>query len=243
MLTWEEWEGGQPGQPPLFPSMLKPSIAERAFVHFARMWRHGYETKTSHSPPRAIDEAALAALLLANEHGGVFGKVARQICREHWVLLDGRNMWMDRLPWQLTGCALGIESWPFILELLSCNLTHPSSSLRCWVLQIAWLVRNRLPKDQAIQDLLKNVADTLIGVSMSAGLARALCRDDDEWKRVTTAFQPEQFQEQYRDRIAELNASGLLPAQAELYRVECTVRRMISNWVFAAYTPGGKGSE
>ncbi len=243
MLTWEEWDQGKSGQPPLFPAMFHASLAERVFVHLARKWAYGYANRGEGPPSRETDEAALAALLIANEHGEALGDLAKEICREHWALLNYEIKWMDRLPWQLAASAIGIGSWPNALDLLTCNLTHPSSSLRCWVLEIAWLVRNRLPKEQAIQGLLKNVADTLIGVSMSAGLARELCRDEDEWKRVTTAFQPEHFQEQYRDRIAELNLTGLLSAQAEPYRVECKVRKMISDWVFAANPPGGKGSK
>lgn len=198
-----------------------PVPAERVFLRIARRWYDGFETLGSNkTPPRALDELALAAVLLFCEHGEGFTEVAQLQAKANVILAEKRIVpWVDRLPWRLTqGCGLGE---------LDDNLYHHNSSLRIWAMELGWMARPWLDRDTALPRLLKNVADTLVGVQMAWGLAGTLFPEPEEFYAAAESFQPEDFEDQYAERIARFKTAGLTTAQAPFWKTEATCRRLI----------------
>jgi hypothetical protein len=232
ILNWAEREAGLDGQLPLPGLEDAPSLAERAFIRLAQRWHEGFSAVDRDGPPpRAVDELALAALLLAREHGAVFTEVAWQHARSNIEIAEMRKVpWMDRLSWRLVTAARLMEpgrSWEF--DELRCNLNHHNSALRIWTMELAWMVRPWLDYESALPLLLGNVAGTLSGVEMSWGLAGTLFPSAEDFHSVAEFWQPEEFAAQYADRIVILKERGLLAMQAGFWKTEALCRRRIAD--------------
>jgi hypothetical protein len=134
--------------------------------------------------------------------------------------------WLDRLPWELacasTQTAPG-ESHAF--EQLVANLDHHQSDIRIWMMEMAWCVRNWLRPERALPPLLRNVASKLAGVDLAWGLAAALYADTEALVRAAEAWVPDDFADQYRDRLSRLKADSFR-CQAELWSLEANCRAL-----------------
>ncbi len=101
--------------------------------------------------------------------------------------------WLDQLPWQL--CQASLETTPSgseAVELLTDNLAHHHSSIRCWMIEIGWISRSLLDVSKAIPLLLKNISDTIFEPFLSAGLAAAIFvkKNDKEFYEMAPKFNP-----------------------------------------------------
>jgi len=67
--------------------------------------------------------------------------------------------WIMAMPWKLALEATGRPDRGGLEKLLP-SLKHNDSSIRCFAIELGWIVRRRLPLDAVIPDLLKNAADT-----------------------------------------------------------------------------------
>ncbi len=219
-------------EPPLPGLDDVPTPAERVFIRLAEGWREGLATVARDSaPPRVVDELALAALLLAREHGATFTDAAGQQTQANIALAETRHMpWVERLPWRLaTAARLKEPNQSSELEELVCNLNHHNSAIRVWMMKLAWMVRPWLSPDTALPPLLENVAGTLAGVDMAWGLAGALFDSKELFHTSADSWRPEEFVDQYARRVALLKNPVLRTAQAELWKMEAVCRRLIAD--------------
>lgn len=236
-LNWAEREAGLPGQLPLPGLADLPAPAERVFIRLARRWHEDFTAvECAHAPPRIVDELALAAVLLAREHGVNFTSVAWQQVDANIALAEKRPVsWIDRLPWRLataTRLMAPRQSWG--VEELDGTLNHHNSALRIWTMEVAWMVRPWLERDSALPLLLENVAGTLIGVELAWGLAGALFDSTEHFYAAAESWWPGDFAEQYAERVVLFKEKGMLATQAHFWRAEATCRRLIAD---SAMTP------
>lgn len=112
----------------------------------------------------------------------------------------------DCLPWQLCfGSLYGFDYAEGTFEYLIGNFTHESSSVREYVMKLGWIVKSDLNIDDCAQPLLRNVANTLGGWDMAAGLCSKLFDNDDmflEYAKKMTDFGT--FQDQYDSRLESI---------------------------------------
>jgi len=240
-LNWEEREAGQTGQLPLPGLADVPTPAERVFIQLSRRWHESFATtEPAHAPTRFVDELALASVLLAREHGASFTNVAWQQVEANIALAGKRSVsWIDRLPWRLAAASrlmAPYQSREF--QELECNLNHHNSALRIWTMELAWMVSPWLQRDSAIPLLLQNVAGTLVGVEMAWGLAGALFDSTESFYVEAESWQPEDFTEQYAERVMWFREKGLLATQACFWKMETACRRLIAD---SAMTPENFG--
>ena len=231
MLNWEQREAGLPGQPPLPGLEDVPTQEERVFVNLARLWYLKFSVvPTSHAPPREVDELALSAALIAREHGRRFTKVAREQTDQNVALAERRPVaWMDRLPWGLISAAWAYvpKTGPAVEELIA-NLNHHNSALRIWVLEMAWIFREWLPKEKVLDPLLENVASTIAGVELSWGLAATLFCDQAEFQAKAAEWQSPNFEDQYVNRVDYLKSREVACFQESFLEVEKRCRHIIA---------------
>jgi len=208
-----------------------PTPAEHIFIRLAQQWHDGYAAvQPEHAPPRTLDELALAAVLLAREHGASFTNVAWQQVEANIALTGSRSVpWIDRLPWRLaTAARLELPFESVGIEELECNLDHHNSSMRVWTMEVAWMVSPWLLTESAMPLLLQNVAGTLTGAEMAWGLAGALFDSEERFYVEAESWQPEGFAEQYAERVVVFKGMGLLATQAPFWKMEATCRRLIA---------------
>ena len=201
MLNWAEREDGLPRQPTLPGLSDRPLLAERVFFSLARRWHEAFAAiARDKAPPRAVDEFALSAVLLACEHGAAFTHVAWEQVQANINLAEMRIIpWVDRLPWRLANAArLTDRAISTEVEELLCNLDHHNSALRIWAMELAWMVRSWLEREAALPRLLENVAGTLAGIEMAWGLARELSSSEEDFQTAIEGWQPKAFADQYR---------------------------------------------
>jgi len=186
-----------------------PIVAERAFLTLAREWLAEVEKAPKDCAlPRAVDMRALSCLLLAVESGTKFTDIARRQMEINREAAAARlpPSWIDQLPWKLCQSAF-LMSPPQsdAVQELTVNLDHHNSSIRCWMMKIGWRVVPWLNPVEANVRLLKNLADTLAGPFMAAGLAARLFDKEDDFLAFAHTFTPpESFKEQYQNRLKRL---------------------------------------
>jgi hypothetical protein len=127
---------------------------------------------------------------------------------------------MDQMPWRLASVRYAGMGAPAAVRELVCNLDHANSSARLWMMEVAWMVRSALPRDDASARLLENVASTLIGVEMAWGLAGQLFDTEEEFLWRADSFVPTDFAAQYADRLAVLRVQPLIQTQAHFWWLE-----------------------
>lgn len=244
-MTWEAIEQAGTGQLD-FPAMTTlPTVAERAFLVLAREWITEYETQTD--PKRLtshMGDLSLSCLLLAVEWGKTFTSVAhdqmeinRLVAARHCAV-----SWMNQLPWKL--CQASSHMFPaksVAVDELTANLDHHNSSIRFWIMEIAWFAVPWLNPLEASAKLLKNLADTLEGPFLAAGLAARLFEKEESFMAFARDFTPRlppdedtpddrranTFQRQYQDRLQVVVSNGIPAMQAPFWQTETMCRHAI----------------
>jgi hypothetical protein len=218
-------------------------MAERAFLALARAWAaQAQNTQQGHPLPRSADELALACLLLAVEWGADFTEVAwrqMEINREKATMRRDVS-WMDELSWKLCQCAAHTPPYGELdaVQELTANLDHHNSSIRCWMMELGWFAAGWLNPVEASDRLLKNLADTLMGPLMAAGLAARFFDDADSFLAYARDFEPAaEFVEQYRDRLRIVEERGIPSCQAFFWRIEAKYRQSIERCALGVRAP------
>ncbi len=243
VLSWEEIEAGAGGQLPLPGVFERPTMAERFFLALARPWAKQFdEVPENHPPSRQVDELALCALSIAHDYGLQFTTVAQSQIASNIELAHqhGNSGWLDRLPWQLTHmCTFQVSADCWQMRELMANLNHHNSAIRMWMMEIAWVIRSRLPQEEALPILFENVASTLAGVEMAWGLAAALFEDRTSFDSTAAGWLPQNhFDKQYVERAQQLKHETFA-CQAGFWKLEADLYRRISSLAFgSAYQDG-----
>lgn len=218
---------------------IAPTSAEVVFTRLAGSWRKQCADVQRDLPlSRSLDEIALAALLLAVEHGDSFSRAARAEAELAMAACEKRLApWLDRLPWHLSACFSDGRIDRVPLERLITNLSHPKSDVRIWILELAWIVRGELELSEVLAPLLENVASTLIGVEMSWGLAGEFFWQVENFVREAEEYEPQDFSGQYADRVAGLKRQSLMQTQSRFWWAESCCRRVITETAFSLGLP------
>jgi hypothetical protein len=235
ILNWKELETGKAGQPPLPGFRDKPSSAERLFLSFSGRWR----TRASQGGRDQVklietDDIALSCLLLARKYGHTFTKVAHDDINECISTAEElRTVWLEKLPWELVSAATeGAPSESCAVERLVANLNHHNSSIRIWLADIAWCVREWLRPETAFEPLMENVATCIGGVDESWGIAATLFKSKQEFYEATDTWKltedAQDFASQYARRCENFKESGTTAAQAALWNTEARCWQMIA---------------
>ena len=231
VMDWEELESGLDGQLPL-PTVLEcPTLAERAFLSLARSWAKQLgELPEHHAPPRDFDLLALSALAIAFDRTDDFTNVARQQVRVNIALCHerGSSGWLDSIVWSLMEVRhlQNLHDSTQMQELVA-NLNHHNSAIRIWMMEIAWVMRAKLPRDKVLPLLLENVASTLAGVDKAWGLASILFEDRDTFLEAASDWSPgNDFNDQYAERVEQLK-DVTFACQATFWKMEATIFRMV----------------
>lgn len=245
-------------------------VGDKSFClrNLCRAFRERCPPLDKSSLPFELDDLSLACLLLAVECDSDSCESALVELAACLDKVAGRS-WFNTLPWRL---ALGIceqnlnpklspepdqdlpgIAWPRqcpepylempSLEQLTVNLDHHNSSLRLWMLEIAWCVRDRLNPVEATVRLLKNVADTIAYWDSSLGLCRAIYPTNDAFWTMVDSFKPKDFASQYQLRVVTAREKGLTIFQDHLERMEQRVRGLIRQAALGAPPPESKNSE
>lgn len=201
-----------------------------AFLRLSQEWEREFAKLAPNRPPRReMDLRALSSMLIAVEHvhslsNESVGQIA--VCLK--AAAQRPLPWVDSLPWQIAQDAvdgriqtgLGID---FTME----NLTHDRSALRIWAMEVAWLVRNHLDRNTTLPLLLQNVANTLAGVDRAWGLAGSLFEDAEQLFWAAEDWTPEDYHDQYSDRLQQLKKYSLVISQAPFWKLEAKCRKLI----------------
>lgn len=242
LRNWEEREAGMPGHPPLPGLADEPAPGERAFIELVRRWREGFGASSPDAAPtRDVDLLALSALLLAREYGEHFSPIAWEHVQRAITLASQRHpsaIWIDRLPWRLAAAVNRFDrAHSNEIGELVVNLDHHNSAIRVWVMEVAWMVRPWLPRESAFPLLLKNVADTLLGVKIAWGLTAELFDTDEEFHAAVADWTPKTFEDQFAMRAKAFKDMGTLATQAGFWRLEADCRRIIAETAFRLRKP------
>ncbi len=232
LLTWEDIETAVAGQLNLPGFSVTPPLAERAFLVLARNWAAQYEEQGN--PKRMTRELRaieLACLLLSVEWGREFTVVAtRQVEINRAIAARHReSSWHCTISWRLCEAArlLNPEKTIVANELLV-NLNHGTSDIRCWMMELAWVVRDWLPFDEVMEQLLDNIARTLVGIEMALGLARMLCTTDQVLKANIQAFRPDPvYVKQFEYRVEKAREIGYANLEKSFLETEAICRRLV----------------
>ncbi len=219
-----------PRQIPLPGFATVAGSEEQTYRHLACEWRDEIAgVERGRPPPHRVDEISLAALLLAFEHGRRFSSTAWQDADRNTKSCQHVYLpWLDQLPWLLGHGSCSDASDHVAIRQLVGNLNHGNSSIRIWMMEVAWMIRGALPREEVIPVLLENVASTLTKVDMAWGLAESLCDSREEFLLRATSFAPADFATQYADRVAELRNWSSIRAQADFWHLESRCRRLIA---------------
>lgn len=209
-----------------------PSGAEVCLERLAGRFIASCRAKQEKGPlPREADELSFACLLLYVEHGERLTKRSAKIvaqCRSV-AAKSGTCAWLDRLPWDCC-CDVGsLDSDKPGLFAVEANLTHGNSAIRDFVIEVGWFVRRFLNCESVVSSCLKNTADTILSWHKAAGLCAELAGGHDEFFALADAYEPEDFRDQYRDRLEAVREVGVDVLLAPLYRLELTARKHIES--------------
>lgn len=211
-----------PGLPP--PPFAR--VVDVALCRLAARFCEGCPPPTRDPLSAELDDLSRACLLLAESHGVRLVDRTLAALQQCLAAVQGRGWW-DGLPWRLALEGVEPARGADALAQLSADLTHPNSSIRLWMMELAWCVRRRLDQPSARQSLLKNVADTLGYCGAALGLAAALCPTEEDFWSAASAYQPEDFADQYANRIQQAHEQGLAIFQLRFQKMELRCRRLI----------------
>lgn len=242
-MNWEQAEQNSLGQLG-FPELVEmPTIAERAFVELSREWfAIAKNTPKGRALSRDADLLTLACILLAVEWGKTFSEVANAQMGINRAFAENRRQpsWHDILPWDLSIIVYLLDithSAP--MQMLLANLDHHNSSIRCWMMEIAWFAFPRLNSEMALEKLFKNIADTLGGVDLAIGLAARFFSKTDDFMATARAFKPTDFKDQYQSRLKVIEEYGVQSFQASFWKTETFCRKKIEEAVLGSRMPKG----
>ncbi len=225
----------------VLPGILPgPTRVDRVVGELVGQWLA--EVDTLQQPirmSRAADYLSLSCLALSTSPGLTFHSAsARRVTAALEELLKRGGSAADCMPWRLTNAVMegGTRATDSeAVALLVANLDHHNSGVRNWMLEIAWIARPVLVGSAALPVLLLNVADKLVGVEKSAGLAASLLPSEEQfWLEANEYEPPPQFADQYRARIVSLRRKGLIAAQGPLWKLEATCWQVISRAALGA---------
>jgi hypothetical protein len=206
-------------------------VAEHAFLSLAREWQAAVEEARTDRPlDDAVDIRSLACLLLTVEWGARFTDNPIERIERNREEAERRELaWAERLPWDLCLAWLAqASSDTDALAQLTSNLDHHDSSVRYWMMRLAWFVATRLDRDEAARRLLKNLADTLGHALEAAGLAARLFDTEQGFLDFARTFTPPaRFENQYEDRLATVRDMGIRAVQAPFVATEVLCRKEI----------------
>lgn len=239
-----------PEQPSLWnPGQSQPFVAEAALLHFAEEYREGWRTVTSHShSPRCMDENSFACLMICKEHPHI---CSQTVCD---ALLDcryaagegSRNNWLDTLAWDVALEILGETSMnPTVgMPSIIANLTHGTSGIRMFMYELAWFVRQELPKDEVVPHLLENVSNTILYWWEALGLCSCLYEDEEEFWRIADAYQPEpEWNDQYRRNLTDIRNRNLAVTRYPFVDLDAKIRRKVMDFAMTQRCDGLGGHE
>ena len=243
-MNWEEAEQNAWGQLDIPALVEMPTMAERAFLVLSRDWLATAKVTPNDRPmPRDADLKTLACVLLSVEWGKSFTEVAwSQIDVNRATAANRRQpSWADELPWRIC-CDAGHTYAGFTapVDVLTLNLDHHNSSIRCWMLEIAWVAFPLLNSKTALEKLYKNIADTLGGVDLAMGLAARFFGNKNDFLADAKAYQPNDYKDQYQDRINLIEENGFRIFQASMWKTEAFCRKKIEEAALGLRMPKGK---
>ena len=235
-MNWEEHERNTSGQLDIPTLVETPTVAERVFVELSREWfAIAKNTPKDRALPRDADLLTLACIMLAVEWGKTFSEVANAQMGINRAFAENRRQpsWHDVLPWDLSVIVYLLDithSEP--MQMLLANLDHHNSSIRCWMMEIAWFAFPRLNSEMALEKLFKNIADTLGGVDLAIGLASRFFSNTDDLMAAARAFKPTDFEDQYQSRLKVIEENGAQSFQSSLWKTEACCRKNIQEAIF-----------
>lgn len=234
MLNWKEREAGLPGQPPLHALRDEPSRAEKLFLSLSEDWRKGFssaETDTCIFIDDETEKTLLTCLLLAHKLGSSFTEVAYEEIEENISMAERwRCDWIYTLPWQLAMASrLKTPCHSHAIESLAANLNHQNSSIRMWLLQVAWFIRRWMNPETTLDPLLKNVAMSNFGDAQSWVIAATLFQSEDEFFKAVDSWKfPEdagdlesiyvECLKKFRKSLNHLGDAGLWELEAKCWQ-------------------------
>ncbi len=209
---------------------------------------------------RLVDEASLACLLICENYASFLSDEAINAllsCRKAVPSSNNPVLWLDILPWDLAIDALrsnpgrtekqlefnysgkywvlapsGMSMSP--IKFLVENLAHPNSTIRSFIFELAWFVRERIPFEKAAKALLKNAADTLSYWDKSVGLCSSLFENEEQFWSFAHAFEPpHDFMEQYQYRLKVVRENKLGLCRCSFIELELKLRQMIDGWALS----------
>ena len=236
-------------------------VAENCLLQLTQYYRANCDKQLGKGfRSRPVDEASFACLLICESYACFLSDKAINAllsCRKAVPSSNNPFLWLDILPWDLAIDALrsnpgrtekqlefnysgkylvlapsGMSMSPvnFLVE----NLTHPRSSIRSFILELAWFVRKRIPFEKAARALLKNVAETMGYWDWSLGLCSSLFEDGEQFWAFADAFAPpHDFIGQYHDRLNAVREDKLSHCRYHFVELELKLRRMIDGWVLS----------
>jgi hypothetical protein len=217
-------------------------LGEDVFLLLARKWCNDFKKINENDAlPESLDLIALSCLLLSLEWGKNFTESALFQIEKSYEVAEARRhyLWHNQLSWQLCESAFVLNPTETeAVNRLTANLNHHNSSIRCWMLKIAWIIRPWLDPSKALPLLFENLSDALMGPFMSAGLAAAIIGDrNDDLDKIffekARNFNPSHENEnQFQDRIMFIKENGIYPAQAPFWRLESHCWRIIVRAAF-----------
>jgi len=160
------------------PEDFRQTVADASLLHFARRYIEGcQEHSGSVPPPRWMDEHCFACILMCQEHGDKLSHNAAMTLANCRRAAEDRGdiNWLDAIPWDIAIEVLGTQTGDPTrgIDSLIANLTHGKSDIRCFMGELAWFVRKRLPVGDCAHRLLRNVAVVDLVIWRFA----TLCRD------------------------------------------------------------------
>jgi hypothetical protein len=229
---------------------LMPAIAEVAFLGLARKWYEELQAIPVAEPiPESTDRLALSCLLLAVEWGQELPDLIREQIQKNREDAEARlrmTSWDTELSWKLCDIYSQTDDPSEDDEVLGliANLNHKISSIRLWMMDIAWIARPWLDIDEAMPILLQDVAEMLAGPYQAAGLAAALVSTEDEFWSLAREFSPPTiFENQYRKRLKEVEEQGIQEMQAPFWKLEAQCRKIILQEVLDRKLPFPRGKK
>jgi hypothetical protein len=213
-----------PGVPA--PAYLR--VADVGLQRLCSKFIEQYPATPVGSLPVELDDLTLACLLMAFEWGASSPAETTNALNE-CMQKAGNRFWFDRLPWQLAidFCTQEHRGANFLDELTA-SFDHHNSSIRMWMFDVGWCVRQALNPVEAVPRLMKNVADTLGHWDASLGLCRSFFPTDEAFWQAANEFQPEDLADQYRQRMELTHKEGLRFFQRHFERRELRVRQLIN---------------
>ena len=210
----------------------QPMVAEQAFLRLAREWLAKVKGIPKEDPlPRDADVLALSCLLLTVEWGTDFTPVAYDQMQISHQALSNRGIlsWIDQLSWKICRASSFKPAHQSDgIGELTVNLNHHSSSIRWWMMRMAWFAVPWLSRVEVTDRLLSNLANTLAWPFEAAGLAARFFDNTNTFLSFARDYKPpELFEDQYRERLKLLEEFGILQVQAPLWRLECECRKAI----------------